>query len=84
MVQGYCVKCNRGKPKGSWNKVEILNNATRRIVTSRGIKGQVVGTCPDCGSKITKMIKVSEVDQGGTADGDCDRNPGFSVKTGNR
>lgn len=54
---GFCVKCNRGKKKGETNKVEITILERVEIKTTRGIKHQVRGTCPDCGTKVTIMVK---------------------------
>ena len=66
--KGYCVLCNRGRPKGGWKKVELQNHEINKIQSSRGEKFQARGDCPVCGKIITVFIKkpVQEDKNGNT------------------
>lgn len=56
MEQAYCVKCNRNKPRGEWQRTELKDASIRQLETKRGTKFQLVGVCPACGSTVTKMV----------------------------
>ena len=56
MSKGYCVKCNRGRKKGEWEPVELLDERIEVIKTSRGPKKFLFGKCPKCNNKVTVII----------------------------
>jgi len=55
MSQAFCVKCNRGKPKGHWESVELIDEEFKDIPTKRGVKKFLYGKCPKCGCKVTRI-----------------------------
>lgn len=56
MSRGYCVKCNRGRPKGQWKDIELIDEEIVTFNTSRGPKKFLKGKCPKCGSIVMKII----------------------------
>jgi len=47
-MEAHCFGCK--------TKVEFNPSGTKTYTTSRGIKRAVVGICPACGTKLSKMV----------------------------
>jgi hypothetical protein len=48
-IQAYCVKCKV--------KVEIINSATMKVESSRGVRNYIKGQCSVCGTNVSAIIK---------------------------
>jgi len=57
--EGYCVLCNRDRPKGTWKKITFEVTKQEVVLTSRGKREIKQGLCPVCNARIThcKAIK---------------------------
>ena len=50
MIEGYCLRCKKKVPIKDLEEVTIGNETT-------GQRNAVKGFCPECGTKICKMVK---------------------------
>ena len=62
METGYCPKCNRDKEKGEWTETELNNTYVDIILTSKGHRKLLRGTCSICKKKVTKFVKNRPID----------------------
>jgi len=60
--QGYCVKCNRGRKKGEWKPVELVDEkieTRERWSRKQRVKIRyklLRGRCPKCNTPVTVII----------------------------
>ena len=52
MTEAYCVKCKK--------KVEIKDPNPYEMKGIRGTRNAITGVCPDCGTKVFRIIKNKE------------------------
>ena len=52
MTEAYCVKCKK--------KVEIKDPKPYEMKGIRGTRNAIKGVCPECGTKVFRIIKNKE------------------------